>query len=412
MQLTEAKSNVAIACGGTGGHLFPGLAVAEELQPYVDVTLLISHKAIDQSIAASWPSLNFVALPAVGLQRGTAAAFVWGLIKSYRQAHQLFRDHRPLAVLAMGGFTSAPAVLAARRVGSPAFLHEANSVAGRANRWLARWVKEAFVYFPSARESVAQTNVQTVGMPVRPQFQPMDSGACRMMLGLAADRPVLLVMGGSQGAVGINQRIVAALASIHRRLPEWQYLHLTGTDREPEIQAAYAAQGCRAIVRPFLTEMELALNAATLAVSRAGASALAELAAVGVPAILIPYPSAADNHQYYNAKTFADAQAACLLQQSEAQPEWLARQVEILAHDAALRARMKLALGRWHQPLAARIMAERMLGSRFASLDEPAVAGGHFVDSPSRSGGLSGSNLQRLGGQGNSAGAARLTVAE
>src|SRR5262249_47238080 len=142
--------------------------------------------------------------------------------------------------------------------------------------------------------------------------------SCRLALGLDASRPVLLVMGGSQGASGINELVTQALASLRQAAPELQYLHLTGPSDLEKVQAAYAAQKCPALVRPFLTEMELALGAATLAVSRAGGSSLAELAAMRLPAILVPYPFAADNHQYYNARALSDAGAALLLAQNTA----------------------------------------------------------------------------------------------
>src|SRR5438034_2074135 len=146
----------------------------------------------------------------------------------------------------------------------------------------------------------------------------MDAASCRVNLGLDADRPVLLVMGGSQGASAVNHLVSQSLALLSTQSPDLQFLHLTGAGDFKKVGDAYAARKMKAVVRPFLTEMELALGAATVAVSRAGASSLAEMAAMQLPAVLIPYPAAADNHQFYNAKAFADAGAALLLEQTTA----------------------------------------------------------------------------------------------
>jgi len=203
--------------------------------------------------------------------------------------------------------------------------------------------------------------VLATGTPVRPQFEPSDAASARMALGLEATRPVLLVMGGSQGASGINELVLGALAILARETPELQYLHLTGPDTFERVRTAYAAQGVKAVVRPFLSEMEMALAAATLAISRAGASSLAELAAMRVPAILIPYPSATDNHQYSNARALSDAGAATLLEQRGATAEKLAALASNLLQNEPARRMISDELVRWHSPQAAELIANRML---------------------------------------------------
>jgi UDP-N-acetylglucosamine--N-acetylmuramyl-(pentapeptide) pyrophosphoryl-undecaprenol N-acetylglucosamine transferase len=352
---------VYIACGGTGGHLFPGMAVAEELQEAgCDVTLLISPKEVDQSAARSNPHLQFATLPAVGLVSMNLAGFLKGFWQSYRAVRKMFEDKPPRAVVAMGGFTSAPPVLAARRHGVASYLHEANSIPGRANRWLAPWVNEVFVFFPVAGERFRGRRVTVVGMPVRPQFQPMDAESCRVTLGLDGHAPTLLVMGGSQGAAAINDLMSQAIPLLAERFPQVQYLHLTGPKDEERMRKIYEMHKRRAVVRPFLTEMELAMNAATAAVSRAGASSLAELAALELPAVLIPYPIAADNHQFHNAMQFVETGAARMMSQSIATPELLAEALETLLLDEGARRSMREALARWQRPLAAREVAGRV----------------------------------------------------
>lgn len=352
---------VYIACGGTGGHLYPGMAVAGELQEAgCDVTLLISPKEVDQSAARSNPHLQFATLPAVGLVSMNVPVFLKGFWQSYRAARKMFRDKPPRAVLAMGGFTSAPPVLAARAYGAACYLHEANSIPGRANRWLAPWVSEVFVHFPAAETRFRGRHVTVAGMPVRPQFQPMDAESCRVTLGLEARAPVLLVMGGSQGASAINDLIARSIPILGNRFPRVQYLHLTGPKDEARMRNLYERGKRRAVVRPFLTEMELAMNAATAAVSRAGASSLAELAVLRLPAVLIPYPAAADNHQFHNAMQFVETGAARMMGQSIATPALLADALETLLLDEKVRQPMREALGRWQKPQAAREVAGRV----------------------------------------------------
>jgi UDP-N-acetylglucosamine--N-acetylmuramyl-(pentapeptide) pyrophosphoryl-undecaprenol N-acetylglucosamine transferase len=261
----------------------------------------------------------------------------------------------------MGGFTSAPPVIAGKFTGAATFLHESNSIPGRANRLVAPFVNQVFVGFPSARLRLQNRNVVSTGTPVRPQFQPASPESCRIALGLAPNRPVLLVVGGSQGASGINSLMMESVLALREAEPNLQVLHLTGPNDLEKVRAAYDVARMTAVVQPFLTEMDMALGAATLCVSRAGASSLAELAAMRLPAILIPFPSAADNHQYYNARAYADANAAWLVDQTEAAKGKLARMIVQLLRDEPRRTAMADELARWHAPHAAEKIADQML---------------------------------------------------
>jgi UDP-N-acetylglucosamine--N-acetylmuramyl-(pentapeptide) pyrophosphoryl-undecaprenol N-acetylglucosamine transferase len=353
---------VAIACGGTGGHLFPGLAVADQLlRRGCKVTLLISPKEVDQDAVRGISGMEIITLPAVGLKRGGEFAFVRGFVQSYRSAAKLFNSHPPHAALAMGGFTSAPPILAAKRAGARTFLHESNTIPGRANRWLARVVHCAFVGFPAAAGRLHNRNVTVTGTPVRPQFQARAAANCRAELGFDPSRPVLLVMGGSQGASGINELVLQSLPLLASRAPEWQWFHLTGPGDAEKVSRAYAALKLRAVVHPFFSDMELALGAGTVAVSRAGASSLAELAATRVPAVLIPYPAATDNHQFHNARAFEATGAARLLEQQSATPETLIQLLLDVIEKPAVHEKMQTALVQWHAPHAAEQIAEAIL---------------------------------------------------
>ena len=379
---------VAIACGGTGGHLFPGLAVAEQLQKRgCAVGLLISPKDVDQEAVKSARGMEIFTLPAVGLQNRNYFSFAGSFVKSLFATKKIFRQCRPAAVLAMGGFTSAPPIWVGKDFGAKIFLHESNTIPGRANRLLARFVDEAFVGFPSAAARLRARKVTTTGTPVRPQFRwgeapdepgrdgqtsaktaredarPTKAANSRIALGLEANRLVILVMGGSQGASGINDLVLSALPLLGDRAAAWQWLHLTGPNDVEKVQSAYDARGFKAVVRPFLAEMDLALGAATVAVSRAGASSLAEIAAMRLPSLLVPYPAAADNHQFYNAQAFETTGAARLLEQKSATPEKVAALLRELVEDPAARAKIQAALAQWHAPKAAEQIADIMLAA-------------------------------------------------
>jgi len=353
---------VAIACGGTGGHLYPGMAVGEALLDRgCAVQLLVSSKEVDQQAVRSLVEMQVVTLPAVGLERGRLLGFARGFLSSLHQSRRGFRKQRPAAVLAMGGFTSAPPIVAARLLGIPTLLHEANSIPGRANRWLVPWVKEALIYFPEAGPRLALERVAITGMPVRPVFTPIDPGPCRVALGLRPDQPVLLIMGGSQGAAGINDLMLQALPGLVAGLPELQILHLSGLRDAEKVKTALAKLPTRAVARPFLTEMELALGAASLAICRAGASSIAELAAMHVPAILVLFPATADNHQFYNARALQQAGAACLCEQATTSAASLTQIILDLLRQPARRQAMVDALATWHRPDAAAEVAAHVL---------------------------------------------------
>ncbi|HEX4266052.1 MAG TPA: undecaprenyldiphospho-muramoylpentapeptide beta-N-acetylglucosaminyltransferase [Verrucomicrobiae bacterium] len=376
MTQTSAPS-IAIACGGTGGHLFPGLAVAEQLiKRGCTVTLLVSPKEVDQQAVKMARGVEIVTLPAVGLQNRNYFSFGASFLKSWQAARKAFQRRKPAAALAMGGFTSAPPIFAARQLGAKTFLHESNTIPGRANRWLSRFVNQCFVGFPQAAPRLRSHHVTTTGTPVRPQFQPRDAAACRIALGLDPNLPTVLVMGGSQGASGINDLMIAALPFLATRDPKPQFLHLSGPTDADRVRQVYVNKNFRAVVHAFFGEMEIALGAATVAVSRSGASSLAELAAMRVPSLLVPFPAATDNHQFFNAKAFEETGAARLLEQKTATPETVAQLILDLAGNAVAREQMQTALAKWHTPDAAEKIAETML-QMIAQETGPANAKSH-----------------------------------
>lgn len=366
MNSPNQKPFIAIACGGTGGHLFPGLAVAEQLrQRGCAVALLISPKDVDQQAVKSVVGMEIFTLPSVGLQNRNYFSFAKSFWNSIRAARKVFQQRQPVAVLAMGGFTSAPPILAARKFRAKTFLHESNTIPGKANRFLARFVDEAFVGFPEAAARLRAKKTSVTGTPVRPQFSPESriqnpESRCRVALGLDPNLPTILVVGGSQGARGLNDLVMSALPLLAAK--NWQWLHLTGANDFEKVKSFYAAKNIQAIVKPFFAEMELALGAATACVSRSGASSLAEIAAMRLPSALVPLPTAADNHQMTNALAFQKTGAAKLLEQNSS-PEKVAAILTELVGDDVSRAKIQAALVPWYVPAAAAVIAENIINS-------------------------------------------------
>jgi UDP-N-acetylglucosamine--N-acetylmuramyl-(pentapeptide) pyrophosphoryl-undecaprenol N-acetylglucosamine transferase len=261
----------------------------------------------------------------------------------------------------MGGFTSAPPALAGRRFGAATFLHESNTIPGRANRWLSRIVNQTFVGFPEAANRLHARESSVTGTPVRGKFHELDQGVCRTALGLDPNRQVVLVMGGSQGAHGINQLVSRSLQLLAKRGAGWQWLHLAGAADAQEVEQGYRDAGLAAKVYPFFAKMELVMGAASAAVSRAGASSLAELAATRLPSLLVPFPAATDNHQFWNARAFEQTGAAKMIEQSAARPEQFVEALIELMQNEELRRSMQDSLHAWHKPHAAEQIADSML---------------------------------------------------
>ncbi len=354
--------HVAIACGGTGGHLFPGLAVGRALRRRgARVTLLISPKEVDQQAVRGVSDLQVASLPAVGLQGGNHLGFGWAFCRSFLAARALFSRATPEIVLAMGGFTSAPPILAGRTSGAATALHESNTIPGRANRILSRVVSTAFVGFAETVCRFPEVRAEVTGTPVRESFSVRDPGNARQALGLAADRPVLSILGGSQGASGLNEVVKGALPALARRWPGLQFIHLAGPRDVAALQAAYASAGLQAVVLAFSDRVDEILAASTVAVARSGASTLAEFAAMALPSILVPLPTAVDDHQRHNAEAFVRVGAARCLAQRDAQPRVLVDLLGDLLDGGPAHESMSEAAGRLHRPDAADRIADRLL---------------------------------------------------
>src|SRR5512132_264055 len=324
--------NAVIACGGTGGHLFPGIAVAEVLQNRGhEVMLLVSEKDIDALALSGRTNFQVEKLPTVGLPSPFSPAFfafTRRFVESLSLCRSIYRKFNPHAVLGMGGFTSTAPVLAGRFRGIATFIHESNAVPGKANRWTARVVNAVMLGFKECAPFFPKTRTEITGTPVRTELVRLDRADSRRKLGLREDLPTLLVMGGSQGASGINQALIKALPFL-QRVP-LQVIHLSGVRDERLVADNYRRENVPAYIGAFHHQMEEVYSAADLVVARAGAASLAEFAAFSLAGILIPFPYATDDHQTRNAEIYAHADAALLLKQSDISCEVRARKTREL----------------------------------------------------------------------------------
>ena len=324
--------NAVIACGGTGGHLFPGIAVAEVLQNRGhEVMLLVSEKDIDAVALSGRTNFQVEKLPTVGLPSLFSPAFFGftrRFIESLSLCRSLYRKFKPQVVLGMGGFTSTAPVLAGRIRGIATFIHESNAIPGKANRLTARLVNAVMLGFKECAPFFPKTRTEITGTPVRTELVPLDRADARRKLGLQEDVPTLLVMGGSQGASGINQALIKALPFLQGA--PLQVIHLSGVRDERLVADNYRRENVPAYIGAFHHRMEEVYSAADLVVARAGAASLAEFAAFSLPGILIPFPYATDDHQTRNAEIYAHADGAILLKQSDLSGESLARNIREL----------------------------------------------------------------------------------
>jgi UDP-N-acetylglucosamine--N-acetylmuramyl-(pentapeptide) pyrophosphoryl-undecaprenol N-acetylglucosamine transferase len=355
------------AGGGTGGHLYPGISVAEalrEAEPQARIVFLTTNRPLDRQLLAptgfeqiEQPVRPFTLHPA------RLPRFWLDWRRSMSAARRLIQSRRAVAVLGLGGYAAGPAVVAAHSLGVFAAILNPDAVPGRANRYLAARSNLVVLQWDSTRRYFGHNvHCEVLGCPIRRQFHAVDSAAGRRHFELDATRPVLLVTGASQGARTVNETLVRVWPEVSRSYPEWQLLHLTGETDEASVRRAYSAAGAAAKVRAFTHEMALALAAADLVVSRAGASTLAELTALGKPAILMPYPFHRDRHQHLNAAELVAAGAAELVEDHRdgtRNAPGLRAALDRALSPGALRemAQAALAMGR---PRAAWAVAERL----------------------------------------------------
>ncbi len=365
-------STVLFAGGGTGGHLFPGVAVAEALARRLPGSRSLLAITARDAVSAHGAACPFEKVRVDSPRRpgGALGVPLFGaqMARAMARSLMLVRDAHVTTVVGLGGYGSVAPVLAARLVGVPAVLLEQNAVPGQATRLLSRFAAVTAASFPGLAAHGVHSRVAHTGNPLRSRV--LDVRCAHDELGLVPGLPVLAVFGGSLGSRGVSQRFVEALPLLVERLGSFaapvldpglrrigrafQVIHAAGTEAATaELVRAYRAAGVRACVRPFFGDMAAVYGTADVLLCRAGGTTVAEVAAVGLPAVFVPYPHHADGHQRQNAATLVEHGAATIIEEHEMTPQAVARELVPLLRDPSLRRRRTRAARRLGRPRAA-----------------------------------------------------------
>lgn len=311
------KKKVVIACGGTGGHLFPGVAVAQEMKRRGhDVRLLISEKKVDAQASEKYGDLEFDTVPAIAKPATFSPKmipFMIKLMQTTSKCKSLLKNFGADAVIGMGGFTSLPPVMAGKKLGAKTFVHDSNAFPGKANRLTAKWCDRVLLGLDAARPFFPNSKIEITGTPVREELEtlpPRDVAAEK--LGVDPSQQTVLVMGGSQGARQLNNLVVEA----SKAMPNVQFIHLTGNLDYERVNELVGDCSSHKLIA-FCDDMASLYAVSDLVIMRSGASSLSEISYLGLPSILVPYPYAADDHQTKNAEVFEQADAAVMRQESD-----------------------------------------------------------------------------------------------
>ena len=353
-----------LAGGGTGGHVIPAIAIAQELQSryQAEVLFIGTARGLENRLvpAAGFP-LQLVKVGALNrVNLATRLKTLFDLPRAVFAAGRMLNEFQPDVVIGVGGYASGPAMLAAIRRRIPTVAFEPNLVPGFANRIVARFVSAAAVHFEQTAEYFR--NPVVTGVPVRQAFFQIPRKP------YVQTSPTVLVFGGSQGARAINQAMIRTMPELMKRLPGLRVIHQTGERDYNEVQAAYTQAAIPAEVHKFIDDMPGFFSRADLVLCRSGASTVAEIAAAGKPAIFVPFPLAADDHQRRNAEALEQAKAAVVLEETKLDEVWLVDTLCALLDDPARLTAMSAAARAMAHPNATRDIAE--LAAKVAGISE------------------------------------------
>ena len=338
---SKEKIRLVVTGGGTGGHLFPGIAVAEAImvaRPGSEVLFIGTDRQVDNQVLGARP-FTTATLKCQGLKGKSISAALLAMVQlpwAMLNAMRIIRSFKPDLVIGVGGYVTGPVLLAASLLGIPTCIHEQNSVPGLANKLLGRFVDRVFLSIPGSESFFASGRTILTGNPVRTEIL-----ACRDQLTGNNSGPVLVVMGGSQGAHRLNSLVTEGLCNSKDALPEsFLVIHQTGRLDEKGVRERYEKAGVRAEVAAFFSDMAAVYSQADLLVSRAGATSLAEICVLGIPSILVPFPYAADNHQEHNALMVVERGGAIMYREAELESSLLASGILATISDPARMAKM------------------------------------------------------------------------
>jgi len=361
------KKIIFIAGGGTGGHIYPGVAIAKalhEIRPDIQIQFVGTPSGLEKNIIPK-EGYPLILIPVGKLNHEGGFS---GKIKTLFQipiamwkSYQILRKHPPLYVLGVGGYASGPFVLVASLMGLPTGIWEPNAIPGLTNRWLSHFIGEAFVVFPEARKQLHTRIMHRVGLPVRKAIEKVARKGSTNRDHQKDPLFHVLIFGGSQGARAINQTIREMLLQAGEWLNDFKIIHQTGKADFEDLRKAYQKLSGNVQCEEYLFRMEEYYQWADLIICRSGASTVAEIAACGKPAIFIPLPTAADDHQTKNAMSVVAQEAGVLLKQSELSPMKLIEKITELKDNSLLREQMRDNLLKFYQPKAAESIAQLIL---------------------------------------------------
>ncbi|MBV6340773.1 undecaprenyldiphospho-muramoylpentapeptide beta-N-acetylglucosaminyltransferase [Candidatus Magnetobacterium casense] len=340
------RCKVVIAGGGTGGHLYPAIAIAEEIKkkmPQADILFMGTDRGIETRVLPL--EKYYVKLLRtegfVGVSLGKKIWAFFKLIVAFFDAVSFLRGVRPSVVIGTGGYASFVPVAAAALLSIPIVIHEQNSIPGLANKLLSKVADKVCITYESSLDYLPKDKAIITGNPVREKILRATRAQGLEMFSLRDDLLTVLIFGGSAGATAINKAVMGTLPLLNNYKDKIQFLHQTGNADYELVRGAYQHNGFSGTVAPFIFNMPEAYACCDMLISRAGATTLAEITTIGIPAILIPYPYAAGAHQEANAARLSSSTAAIMIRQQELDSESLARQIIALCSDANLRNRLK-----------------------------------------------------------------------
>ena len=358
-QSDVAKKVIAIAGGGTGGHVYPALALFEALASRGHELVYLGDPRRLEGRVVPARGLPFHPVPAPQYPRAglvAKARFAFSLLSSIWASRRLLKQLKVDMVVGVGGYISAPPILAAASLGLPTAIHEANVTPGMANRLCARVASQVFLTYPATADRLpGKAPREVVGCPVQPTVLTGDAAAARERYGLSGDRPTVLVVGGSLGARAINQLGIALARSPQR---SFQLLHVTGPKYIEEVEAELGPAPEGVVLIGYEDRMPDTLAASQLVLARAGSSTLAELTVVGLPSVLVPSPNVTDNHQEDNARGLEVAGAAKMLLEQDLDVDAAVAEIIALANDAPTLAKMSEAARMLGRPDTAERVAD------------------------------------------------------
>lgn len=364
---------VGLACGGTGGHTFPGLATAEVLRSWGhEVTLWLAGKDIETASVKNWDGPAHT-IYAEGFQYGMSLRSLTTarrLYEAYRQCTRLMKDDKPDVMLGMGSYASVGPLWAAHRSKVPMVLHEANVIPGRAVTLLSRRATKVAGSFQETRHYLQNVDLSVTGMPLRKEIE---AAAVAHVHTQPTGKPfTILSMGGSRGSRPLNEVVSRSILNLHKIHKNFHVIHLTGQADEDKIRALYQGAGVSHEVHSFVHEMTPIYQTTHLAICRAGAATCAELSAFGVPALLVPYPYAARDHQTANAKAMERIKCADFVPESDLDAIWLTEYLEGCMNTPARLERMSTAARSRSFPRAAERLARLTLEAGGLTMDPDA----------------------------------------